>query len=158
MRLLSAALLAASLVLPAAAQEPQSPACALLTKDEAAAILGHSVMNGDDTAETAGASSCAWVDEETFNAISVQMERGEALRGVSAEDTFAAQKTALAGMGAIEDLTDFGAPAYMVTATGAPADTQTVIFLKSSTIIIVNVTGVPKDKTIEAAKIVAGRL
>ncbi|BCW87421.1 hypothetical protein sos41_05500 [Alphaproteobacteria bacterium SO-S41] len=158
MRLLCTALMAGALLFPATAQDAKSLSCALLTKAEAADILGHSVMNGDDTAETGGASSCAWVDEENFNAISIQMERGEALQGGSADAAFAAQKTALANAGTVEDLADFGVPAFVLTATGAPAETFTAIFAKGGALIIINVTGVPKNKTIAAAKIVAGRL
>ena len=158
MRLLCPALLAAALLFPAAAQTGQSPSCALLTEGEASAILGHAVMTGGDTPETGGASSCAWVDEANYNAISIQMERGEALPGGSAEDALAAQKAALAGAGAIEDLADFGAPAFVLTATGAPPETFSALFAKGGALIIINVTGASKDKTIAAARIAAGRL
>jgi len=133
-----------------------SPACGLVTKDEAAAIFGHSVQVVDGGAATMGVSGCSWVDEETFNAVGLNVLEGEALVGQDPATVFDATKETMASQGTFEDLADVGDKASLQAQPGEM--NLLLLMLKSGKIVTLSGTGVPKDGMVTFGKTIAGRM
>lgn len=155
MRILTAALVAASLTFAASAA---SPACELLTTEEASAALGGTAMTAGSTDEVSGTSGCGWIDTATSNTISFGLMRGEAFAGATADQSYEATKTG-AGMGApVEDLSGIGDKAFIVTPQGMPANMFVMSIVKGGALLSVNSVGVTRDALIAAATAAAGRM
>lgn len=154
MRILTAALFAASFTFAAAA----SPACDLITTEEANAALGGAAMTAGSTEEVSGTSGCGWIDAATSNTISFGLMKGEAFAGATAEQAYEGSKTG-AGMGtAVEELSGIGDKAYIVTPQGMPANMFMASVLKGDTLLSINTTGVTREAVITIATQAAGRM
>lgn len=176
MRILMAGLLAAATLSPPAmaqdtaplspplspppAPPPKSEACQLLTSDQAKEILGHAVMNGDDSPESGGMASCGWVDEETFAAIVFIVSSGVALGDEDPVSIVENTKAAQAATGTLEDVPDLGDRAILLTSAGTSGDSLglSLSFAKAGKVVVINSTGVPKEGMMQAAKVIAGNV
>ncbi|MFT3810706.1 MAG: hypothetical protein QM698_12375 [Micropepsaceae bacterium] len=155
MRILTAALFAASMTFAASAA---SPACDLLTTEEASAALGGTAMAAGSTEEVSGTSGCGWIDAATSNTISFGLMHGEAFGGATADQAYEGSKTG-AGMGAaVEDLSGIGDKAFIVTPQGMPANMFVMSVVKGSSMLSINAMGVTREALITAATAAAGRM
>jgi hypothetical protein len=154
MRLSLIAAVLAACSFSASALAAVSPACALLTEDEAGQILGNKVMVTDGGAEVMGSSSCAWVDSVTYVSLMLSVVGGETLSGSSADAWYETQKTGMASAGKVEDVAEIGSKAFISDMAGS----LTLVFVKSDKVATLTASQLAKEKLIEAAKAVAGRL
>ncbi len=157
MRILTAALFAAAMSLTASAQDVKSPACDLLTLEEATTAFGEPANSAGATAETMGTSGCGYIGSVKYGSISISLSKGEAFGGGTADQSYEAMHGGMTGMGTFEDLPGIGEKAAVMTVTGAP-DTYMVIVLKNSAVLTVNSAMVGKDAVIAAATTAAGRM
>lgn len=155
MRFVTAALVAASLTFAAQAA---SPACDLITTEEASAALGGTAMAAGSTEEVTGTSGCGWIDAATSNTISFGLMHGEAFGGATAEQAYEGTKTG-AGMGApVEELPGIGDKAFIVTPQGMPANMFVASVLKGGSLLSINTMGVTREAVISIATAAAGRM
>jgi hypothetical protein len=157
MRIVTAAIFAAALSFTATAQDVKSPACDLLTMDEATTAFGEPANSAGATAETMGTSGCGYIGSVKYGSIALSLSKGEAFGGGTADQSYEAMHGGMSGMGTFEDLPGLGEKAAVMTVTGAP-DTYMVIVLKNSAVLTVNTSGVGKDAIVAASTIAAGRM
>lgn len=157
------AALAAVLALPAAAPvpAPMSPACALLTAEEAALVVGGAATIQDGGPEASGVSGCAWTEPARLAAVSVQVIGGTMFSSAGTDATsyyeMVVQGMRNAGL-AGEDIPGAGEKAYLVAGGTPEAQTFTLTLLKGEKIATVTTNALARDQAIAAAMTIADRL
>ena len=155
MRFTIPALIAASLTFAAAAK---SPACDLVTMDEAAAAFGTAITAVEPTAEKAGSSNCMWGTAESGVWINFGMLRGEGFAGGAPEDSFQAMASSI-GMGApLENLDGIGDKAVIVTPRGEPESRFSILVLKGGVLLWIGSDGIAREAIVTLATEAAGRM
>ena len=157
MRIITATLFAAALTLGATAQDATSPACDLLTLEEATAAFGEAATEAGGSPETMGASGCGWMGSVKYGSIAFSLAKGEAFGGGTADQAYDALKQGMASMGAVEELSGVGDKAFLVPVTGS-TDSFSLGVVKNGALLSINTTGVAKDAVVTVATAAAGRM
>lgn len=161
MRIVTAALTAAAISFAANAQgmgeDVKSPACDLLTMEEASAAFGAEAARAGAAEETMGNSSCGWMDTKTYNTISFGLVRGEGLGG-NADAAYDAMKSGMAMMGATEDLSGVGEKAFISKMNNVPTESYSIGLIQNGALLSINTSGVGRDAAVTVATEAAGRM
>lgn len=144
----------------AAPEPPQSPACALLSEDEAIRAVRGAPTLSDGGAADEGYSDCAW-STAGGSVLSLIFWQGDhfTVEGKTAEEHYAGLAAAMkrrnlpfdpvSGIGDRALLLDEGSPGLIA---------YTLIVLKTGSVVQLSGRGLGRSETLEAARAIAGRM
>ena len=161
MRSFGAILIAAALCSPLTgfAAAADSPACALLTNDEAIRALNGAADMKDGGAPKNGYSDCAWIRTgATLSLLFWSRERFPEGAPGAAEYYAGLAARSLQRRLPVTQITDLGDQAMIIDESGGGLLASTILVLKAGQVIQMSQRGVTRTEAMAAARAVTGRL
>lgn len=155
-RFVAAALIAVSFY--GAASAATSPACALLSDEEAATVMRGAATVADGGPEMSGVSGCGWMNTAEQTTLTVQMLTAPSFASArsTAQDHYDAVLDGMTQSGqAAETLSGIGDRAFIVVAPDGASAAITV--LEGDTILLLNTVNLSRDESISAATAMAAK-
>jgi hypothetical protein len=148
--------LAFALIMPVMAATPASPACALLTDAELTGFLGGTATLMDGGPEMAGTSSCSWIVQSTGGMIGVHTMTPAAFGGAP-DNYYDLMVSGVTNAGqTAEPLEGIGRKAVLISDPNGV--NMVVMALVGDKLLNVTTMSVARETTLEAAKLMAGRM